>query len=377
MRYFYLMAWRLILFVLLILFVATPAMAQIATYQVSLKDSTQEILYAGCPNKVMITNLPSKAKVKFEHKDVVPTGNNYILTPERPGNSRLSVYSSSNKLIFQKNLASEKLQPFVIQLGIVKYKVASVKDIMANPSLVCNYTDCLLKPFVRIVHYDITLISDGDVTTKTVSGDDVTGMPFSKEIQNKIAGMKNGDRIFIENIGAVAMDGVLRHWNNITIEIAFDPSTLALPGNSRIKLRDEVRVVVDGMATKKSVKRGDGWLEKLEEAATDSELVQLTDHENVVVRNYAFLALTSRKNFDLFPIIMKHFHDTASVETQGADVVISWPTNEYFILAVLPTAKASDRYQLTYIQKSVIDSVLLSDPSLMPGARNLILKGNK
>jgi hypothetical protein len=209
---------KLLFYVALYLFASISAAAQIATYQVSLKDSTQNILYVGFPNKIAIENLPANAKVKFDDKDVMPTGNNYVLTPMcRPGNYKLYIYDKNNQEIFAKVYTVYQACKTSIQLGVVKETPATVSDILINPAVVC--CPDMMKPFWRIISYDITLVKNGTEQTKTVSADNLNNVPFDKDIQNTISHMKSGDVIIIENIRAYGADEVIRHLSTIWLKI--------------------------------------------------------------------------------------------------------------------------------------------------------------
>ena len=56
----------------------------------------------------------------------------------------------------------------------------------------------------------------------------------------------------------------------------------------------------------------------LRKDATNEELKELTHHSSATVRCSAIQALSRRDGIDLFPIIMKHLDDTASI------VVLNW-----------------------------------------------------
>ncbi len=362
------------------LFCSVQGMAQIATCQISLKDSTENILYVGIPNEVVIKNLPAKSTVKFDGFKIASTGKNYILQPEKTGKHKLSVYDKG-RVIFLKTYMATALTDGNVQLGIVKYetgkvnfKVASVKDVLVNPAVVFYCPDCKLKTWWRIVQYDITLITKDAQQTQAVSGENLDGVPFDKDIQRTIAKMKNGDRIYIEDIKAYGPDGVLRHLGGITIRIAFDLNSHLLSTASSIKLRDEIRVVVDGMVDDNIIRTSSvGWLEKLQETATNSELIQLTNYENAVVRNYAFTALTTRKNVDLFPILLQYLKDTGWVSTSTGCVGGRTTINERFILEVHPTSSKAHKYKLTPEQQITLDSILLFDSTVKFALKDILL----
>ena len=83
---------------------------------------------------------------------------------------------------------------------------------------------------------------------------------------------------------------------------------------SKIVLRPTIQKFVDEIA-KDNILKSEGvgeagvrtkqWdrFEELRKTATDKELIELTNHENSVVRCYSFEALTSRKNVDIFQVV--------------------------------------------------------------------------
>ena len=78
-------------------------------------------------------------------------------------------------------------------------------------------------------------------------------------------------------------------------------------------------IAIENMLNDEGV--GIGWSQndqweryiKLSEVATEEALVKLTDHENAVVRGYSFQALAKNKSSQVFPILINHLADTATV----------------------------------------------------------------
>ena len=352
-------------------FVVTST-AQITAFQISLKDSTQEVLYVGIPNKVTIKGLPEHARVKFGRKYIKSDTNNYILNPDTAGNRKLIVYGRHHRVIFSKDYTARYLGHCDIQLGIVKYPVTSVEDILVNPALVCNCSDSLAKPFFRITQYDIGILVNGVYDTQSVTGDNLDGKPFDSAIISKISKMKNGDAIFIEGIRAYGPDGHIRSLNSFIKHIAFNITDT----EQNTKLRPVVSVIVKAMVARGVVMgSGAGWVERLQDIATDSELIQLTDDDNPVVRSSAFLALASKKSIDPFPILLKHLNDTSIVNTQSGDVSLSWPNNVNILGYVHPSLRNNRTSKLTQSQVALVDSILLFDSALIfdKGMRDFFL----
>ena len=61
--------------------------------------------------------------------------------------------------------------------------------------------------------------------------------------------------------------------------------------------------------------------ERLMKKASEKELVQLTDHENAVVRTYAFWALAKKKSSKIPEILEKHIQDKVIINTAFGDMV--------------------------------------------------------
>ena len=61
--------------------------------------------------------------------------------------------------------------------------------------------------------------------------------------------------------------------------------------------------------------------ERLMKKASVKELVQLTDHENAVVRAYAFWALAKKKSSKIPEILEKHAQDKAIINTAFGDMI--------------------------------------------------------
>ena len=81
--------------------------------------------------------------------------------------------------------------------------------------------------------------------------------------------------------------------------------------------------------------------EQLKKVATIDQLIALTDHKNSAVRCYAFQALATKRFDKMFPILLKHLKDTATVQTQSGCIVITQFTGDYFVNVVTLNSRAS------------------------------------
>jgi hypothetical protein len=114
-----------------------------------------------------------------------------------------------------------------------------------------------------------------------------------------------------------------------------------------VTLRPQIKKIVEAIAEENVLKskgvgiagtRTEQWerFEKLQNEATAEELVELTDHPNAVVKCYAFQALVTRKQADVFSVLVEHLTDMATVNTFQGCLKGSEYTGDYFLDAVTP-----------------------------------------
>jgi hypothetical protein len=113
--------------------------------------------------------------------------------------------------------------------------------------------------------------------------------------------------------------------------------------------------------------------EKLSTTATLPELRALTRHENAVVRCYAFLALSAKKDTAAFNILLTHLHDTARLSTFMGCIISKKIAGDFFLATVTSYHSSYTGYKLSPNQKIKVDSILLFDKHITLSARyNLI-----
>jgi hypothetical protein len=111
----------------------------------------------------------------------------------------------------------------------------------------------------------------------------------------------------------------------------------------------------------------------LRSKATDKELLALTTDTNAVVRCYAFQALAARNKTALFPIVVQHLSDTATVYTLYGCLGGSQKVGDFFV-ETITAIRANDKfYQMNEGQKATIDSILLFEGSNKLEARDQLL----
>lgn len=151
-----------------------------------------------------------------------------------------------------------------------------------------------------------------------------------------------------------------------------------------VSLRPQIEKIVEAIAEENVLKseavgfagaRTEQWerFEKLQNEATAEELVELTDHPNAVVKCYAFQALATRKQASVFPILIKHLTDTATVHTFQGCLKDSDYAGDYFLYRVTPGYTYPDAYTLTPEQRAQVDSILLYNPAIRLTARDRLL----
>ena len=114
--------------------------------------------------------------------------------------------------------------------------------------------------------------------------------------------------------------------------------------------------------------------EQLKKVATVEQLTALTDHKNSAVRCYAFQALASKKADNVFAVLLKHLHDTSSVETQSGCTIMTELTGDYFINVVTPNYIDLDVYKLNQKERQTLDSILLYNKSIQLYVKSEVLR---
>ena len=133
--------------------------------------------------------------------------------------------------------------------------------------------------------------------------------------------------------------------------------------------------VVMGSAVGYGAQRPEQWdrYAVLRSKATDKELLALTNDTNSVVRCYAFQALVERNRTDIFPILLLHLSDTATVHTLYGCIGDSQKVGDFFLERVTESGANGKFYQLNDKQKVIIDSLLLFEDGNNLEARDKLL----
>jgi len=117
--------------------------------------------------------------------------------------------------------------------------------------------------------------------------------------------------------------------------------------------------------------RSEQWdkFEILNDDAYDDELVILTEHSNVLVRCYAFLALANRNYKDLFPILIKHLSDISMMRCIEADIICSSRVGDFYFEVTKSKEDFSDAYKLNGKQSEIVDSILITNKNIILDSR--------
>ncbi len=99
--------------------------------------------------------------------------------------------------------------------------------------------------------------------------------------------------------------------------------------------------------------------EKLKEIVTVSELQKLTNHQNGVVRCYAFWDLASKDSTSIYKIVVDHLEDNEIVKTQFGCIGGAEGVGDFFLNVVTPNRVDNSVYKLSSVQSKKIDSLLL------------------
>lgn len=113
--------------------------------------------------------------------------------------------------------------------------------------------------------------------------------------------------------------------------------------------------------------------EKLSDVAKIDEMVKLTSHSNKVIRSYAFLFLSGIKDFDLFPIIIRHLTDNKSVITFCGCIKDKIKVGDYFIKVANNKNRNYNVSSMTEEQKIILDSSLIFKKNIKLFSKQILL----
>lgn len=107
----------------------------------------------------------------------------------------------------------------------------------------------------------------------------------------------------------------------------------------------------------------------LKSKATREQLIKLTEHESPVIRCYAFWGLADRQEKDLFPILIDHLGDTATINRQFGCVLSKVSVADFYIELLTKRYLITEDYyrknhsQALLEEKNKLDSLILYTPN--------------
>lgn len=102
---------------------------------------------------------------------------------------------------------------------------------------------------------------------------------------------------------------------------------------------------------------------ELQRTATKSELTELTNYPNGVVRCYSFWALTYDTSINLLPILIKHIPDNENISTMFGCIVSREKVGDFFISLATPEYVDLNSKKLTPAEFEYLDSFLIYTPN--------------
>ncbi|HEY8894644.1 MAG TPA: hypothetical protein VIM79_07505 [Niastella sp.] len=122
-------------------------------------------------------------------------------------------------------------------------------------------------------------------------------------------------------------------------------------------------------------RRPEQWdrFDLLRTKASDQELIALTDDTNAVVRCYAFQALAEKNYVDVYPIVICHLSDTATVRTINGCLIGSKKAGDLMLDGVYSKCGQDGNRHLNTDQREVVDSLLIYGNDNRLDKRNMVL----
>lgn len=194
-------------------FVCLRANAQIETYQLSLKDSTKNILYIGVPNQIEIKHLPVDAKMILKNGEIHSDGSLFTFYEQKTGQDTL-VIKKGGKIIYRKAFEGRYVCDPNSRLCGLQDSISYPDQIMACTDLIV-FDSCAYKMRMHVLEFTVGLFKKGaDGYPQQVEG---ARLPIS--VLNEIKTMKRGDKILFQDIKVGGPDCRLRILPDYTVYI--------------------------------------------------------------------------------------------------------------------------------------------------------------
>lgn len=201
------------LYFLISFFVCLKANAQIETYQLSLKDSTKNILYIGVPNQIEIKHLPVDANMILKNGEIRSDGGLFTFYEQKTGPDSL-IIKKGGKTIYRKEFEGEYVCDPRSRLCGLSDSTGYPAQIMACADLIV-FSSCAYKMRLRVLEFTVTLFK------KRIEDypQQVRGSHLPVSVLNEIKTMKRGDKILFQDIKVGGPDCRLRILPDYTVYI--------------------------------------------------------------------------------------------------------------------------------------------------------------
>jgi hypothetical protein len=114
---------------------------------------------------------------------------------------------------------------------------------------------------------------------------------------------------------------------------------------------------------------------KLKKNSTTTELLELTNFPNEVVRVYSFIAIKERDSTLCFPLMIEHLNDDEYVFTHIGCIVAPEKVGDIYVEAVIGTLDF-DSKTIDSTQLRLIDSILIFTPNNLKAKSRAINRVN-
>ncbi|NML21203.1 hypothetical protein HHL16_09990 [Pseudoflavitalea sp. G-6-1-2] len=116
---------------------------------------------------------------------------------------------------------------------------------------------------------------------------------------------------------------------------------------------------------------------ELQKIAKQSELLELTNHPNTVVRSYAFWALSLKPGVKLLPILEKHINDTANVSTMFGCIVGDEKVGDFLISKAIEQRDGKNSKNFSKEDARYLDDLLISSSTTLRAKQDAIDRSKK
>ena len=201
---------------MLVLLFSYAAKAQPDILNISLTDSTKNILFVGVDNRLLLKNISLTQGSLSIRNGVLVTklAKEFVARVNSDSTKAVITFTKKNKVVFSKEFEIASIPDPVARLGYIPDSIASIGQILANPYLTsgCN---CYLNYPVYIISFKLSI--------NKVQGDEyggfATGNKLTGEQIKQIRECSSGDKLVFTDIRALGPDSRTRKLPDFTITI--------------------------------------------------------------------------------------------------------------------------------------------------------------